>query len=199
MFKKGSWIFVAVLLLLVLDVILFAKNDNGELRTIKSEKELLSIYKGDKYNCEHNYLLEAITMPFSFFEMMDNGYSCGRKYRYYDAVYAVDDTVAKNAETSSKDYSTTNVQVENVDEADITKTDGDYIYSLSGNKVIITDVRVPEEIKIASSIEMGNSEVPVDLLLYGNKLIVISEKKNDLYYDNNTVVNVFDITDRTKV
>ena len=199
MFKKGRWIFVAVILLLVLDVILFAKNDNGELRTIKSEKELLSIYKGDKYNCEPNYLLEAITMPFSFFEMMDNGYSCGRKYRYYDAVYAVDDTVAKNAETSSKDYSTTNVQVENVDEADITKTDGDYIYSLSENKVIITDVRVPEEIKIASSIDMGNGEVPVDLLLYGNKLIVISEKKNDLYYDNNTVVNVFDITDRTKV
>lgn len=49
--------------------------------------------------------------------------------------------------SNNKEYSTTNIQVENVDEADITKTDGDYIYSLSENKVIITDVRDEAQIK----------------------------------------------------
>ena len=41
---------------------------------------------------------------------------------------------------SQTDYSTTNIQVEGVDEADIVKTDGRYIYILAGQKLKIIDV-----------------------------------------------------------
>lgn len=38
----------------------------------------------------------------------------------------------KSATTAEKDFSGTNNQEENVDEADILKSDGDYIYTVSG-------------------------------------------------------------------
>ena len=44
---------------------------------------------------------------------------------------------SKSTTSTSKDYSTTNIQVENVDEADINKTDGHYIYSISDNKDLL--------------------------------------------------------------
>ena len=53
----------------------------------------------------------------------------------------------------SGDYSTTNVQTENVYEADIVKTDGEYIYYVSNNKVFIVQA---ENLEIISVIEMKN-------------------------------------------
>ena len=49
-------------------------------------------------------------------------------------------------------YSTTNVQVAGVDEADIVKNDGKYIYVVSGGKLIIADAYPAEDAKILSSI-----------------------------------------------
>ena len=51
-----------------------------------------------------------------------------------------------------REHSTTNIQVEGVDEADIVKTDGNYIYYISNNRVVVVDVRNPENLKIASEI-----------------------------------------------
>ena len=45
----------------------------------------------------------------------------------------IDDSKTNNntlGSSTTKDYSKTNIQVEGVDEADIIKTDGDYIYSI---------------------------------------------------------------------
>ena len=39
---------------------------------------------------------------------------------------------------TNEDYSKTNIQVEGVDEADIVKTDGDYIYYINRGKLVIT-------------------------------------------------------------
>ena len=103
---------------------------------------------------------------------------------------------------SKKDYSTTNIQVENVDEADITKTDGNYIYSISDNNVIITNVIDPNKIEIAAKIELTDESIPEDLILYKEKLVVISTKleNSDEYYykdSQNTVVKIYDIQDKT--
>ena len=102
--------------------------------------------------------------------------------------------------TTSKDYSTTNIQVENVDEADIIKTDGDYIYSISEANVIITDARDAENLRIASKISAKG--VPEDLIIYNNKLVIISaETQNNTYYyynsNNNTTVSIYDVLDKT--
>ncbi|MBE6760281.1 MAG: hypothetical protein E7554_09400 [Ruminococcaceae bacterium] len=52
---------------------------------------------------------------------------------------ALADDLKTGASGSGKDYSATNTQKENVDEADIIKTDGRYIYRLTGHEVVIID------------------------------------------------------------
>ena len=101
-----------------------------------------------------------------------------------------------SSSSKTKDYSTTNIQVENVDEADINKTDGDYIYSISDFTVVITDVRNPKNIKIASKINKS-SLIPEDLMIYNNKLVVIYARQ--LFSgrsSENTVVKTYDITSK---
>ncbi len=62
---------------------------------------------------------------------------------------------------SDGDHSTTNNQVEGVDEADNVKTDGNYIYTVMGNnKVTITDIRDPKKIRKASEIKMEEEFYP---------------------------------------
>jgi len=75
---------------------------------------------------------------------------------------------------SKDDYSATNVQVEGIDEGDIVKTDGEYLYILSRNNgtVRIVDARSPTNPTLISTIAVENffgSELYVD----GSVLVVI--------------------------
>lgn len=74
---------------------------------------------------------------------------------------------------SNNDYSTTNIQVDNVDEADIVKTDGQYIYYVTENKVFIVDAN---ELKVISKIEIKEDKKqfsPQELFINKNKLIIL--------------------------
>jgi uncharacterized secreted protein with C-terminal beta-propeller domain len=108
---------------------------------------------------------------------------------------------SSSSPSSSNDYSTTNIQVENVDEADITKTDGEYIYSLSDDKVVITDAHDPANLQVTSEITTIDG-YPIDLMLSDNdKLVVISENVAPSTYRygsssmNDTLVNIYNIVD----
>ncbi|MHB1452417.1 MAG: beta-propeller domain-containing protein [Saccharofermentanales bacterium] len=57
---------------------------------------------------------------------------------------------ADDGSRNSTDYSTTNLQVVGVDEADIIKTDGSYLYIISNGRFIIVDVRNPKMMVIVS-------------------------------------------------
>lgn len=70
------------------------------------------------------------------------------------------------------DYSKTNVQVEGVDEADIVKTDGKYIYSVSGNNLFIIDATPAGTANILAKIEFKST--PQDVYINGNSLVVYS-------------------------
>ncbi|MFH1107123.1 MAG: beta-propeller domain-containing protein [Candidatus Micrarchaeota archaeon] len=61
---------------------------------------------------------------------------------------------AGTADSASKasDYSQTNVQVEGVDEADIVKNDGKYIYTISAGDVVILDAFPPSQARVLSTI-----------------------------------------------
>jgi inhibitor of cysteine peptidase len=61
------------------------------------------------------------------------------------------------SETAGTDYSETNIQVEGVDEADIVKTDGEYIYIVSGGTITIVKAYPPEEAKVLSKISLNGS------------------------------------------
>lgn len=85
--------------------------------------------------------------------------------------------------TGKLDYSKTNVQVENVDEADIVKTDGDYIYYVTRNNVFIVNAK---ELKIISSLQIKEDKKqfnPSEIFINDDKLIVLGN-----YYEYEEVV-----------
>lgn len=184
-----------IIFILVLVFIYFITTSDNTIRSVKSDKELLELYENN-YNYENMSFIERLVMlPFSIF-YPDSHIVYNTKGQYIDVIEDAEmsGTVSKNA--SSKDYSKTNIQVENVDEADIIKTDGDYIYSISESKVIITNVSDPNNIVIETTIEDGG--IPNDLILYNNKLVVIASNDNVNYYKGNTLVKVYDITKKGK-
>lgn len=70
------------------------------------------------------------------------------------------------------DYSTTNVQVQGVDEADFLKNDGKYIYIVSGGTLAIVEAFPAEDAKIVSETWIGGS--PKALFLEGDRLAVFA-------------------------
>lgn len=201
--KKGVKVFIVILLIAIIIAVItiVCNKDDTELKTVKSKQELLKIYEGDNSDLQE-LLARIFCMPFSMF------------YHNYDVIGKADNagsigidsassTESSSSSSNTKDYSTTNIQVENVDEADIVKTDGDYIYSISEDNVIITDVKDPKQPKVVATIQSEDDDIPEDIILYKDKLVVISTKGNQTqryYYNNrmNTVVKIYNITSREK-
>lgn len=201
--KKGVKVFIVILLIAIIIAVItiVCNKDDTELKTVKSKQELLKIYEGDNSDLQR-LLARIFCMPFSMLyhnydviEKVDNTWSIG--------IDSVGSTESSSSSSNTKDYSTTNIQVENVDEADIVKTDGDYIYSISEDNVIITDVKDPKQPKVVATIQSEDDDIPEDIILYKDKLVVISAKGNQTqryYYNNrmNTVVKIYNITSREK-
>lgn len=103
------------------------------------------------------------------------------------------------------DYSTTNIQVAGVDEADIVKTDGQYIYHIAGNNVTILKAYPPAEAEVLSRITYKD-EYPVGLFVSGDKLVVLGshyvvstrQYVQPLVVDIKTSVSVYDVSQRTQ-
>ncbi|HRH93834.1 MAG TPA: beta-propeller domain-containing protein [Candidatus Peribacteria bacterium] len=80
--------------------------------------------------------------------------------------------------TSGGDFSHTNVQVEGVDEGDVVKTDGTYLYIAGpshGSKVFIVKAEPSASMNRAATIDLGNDEViPQELYVDGDRLVVVS-------------------------
>jgi inhibitor of cysteine peptidase len=70
------------------------------------------------------------------------------------------------------DFSRTNVQVEGVDEADIVKTDGEYIYLAEGNSFYIVKAYPASEAQLISKTTLD--EEVMSLYIAGDKLVVFS-------------------------
>lgn len=80
----------------------------------------------------------------------------------------------KAGAAQASDYSTTNVQVEGVDEADIVKTDGRYIYQVNGSRIVIAEVIPADKMKISKIITLEDEEMqPIELYLDDKYLVVI--------------------------
>jgi uncharacterized secreted protein with C-terminal beta-propeller domain len=110
------------------------------------------------------------------------------------------------------DYSATNEQVEGVSEGDIVKTDGRYLYALSGNTLRIIAVN-GADMNVVSSISFDDMW-GAEFYLIGDKIAVIGQKYmpyydimprgggliSDMMYRGGssfTVLTVYDISDRS--
>jgi len=86
--------------------------------------------------------------------------------------------------------STTNVQVAGVDEADIVKNDGRFIYTISGQSVVILAAYPPEEATVVSRIGFGQNPQLNELFIEGERLVVIGSNHD---YG---IIKIYDITKR---
>ena len=94
---------------------------------------------------------------------------------YGDVVFSTGGPLGGSSDAESGksvDYSSTNVQVEGVDELDIVKNDGKYVYTGRNGKVVIVDAFPAASAKIVSTIDLtGNVQ---GLYINGDKLVFIS-------------------------
>lgn len=126
---------------------------------------------------------------------------------------------AQDGNAGSRDYSTTNVQVDGVDEADIVKTDGKYLYQVNNNRIVVAEVYPSDKMKITKVIGLDGENVrPMELYLDDKHLVVIGSssasipmrssgsnslmpsKYDDFHYSNNTVkMLIYDITNKEDI
>lgn len=151
-------------------------------------------------------------------------------YYFWDDVMLEDDVMAESTDSGNggtstpvprraegTDYSGTNNQEGGVDEADVVKTDGYYIYFLNGKKLEIMGVPEFGELVYQSNTTIEGN--PNSMLLDGDRLVVISSVNswniphtNPLYsamdWDEEysswrtyslTKFSVFDISDRSDI
>lgn len=119
---------------------------------------------------------------------------------------------ATETSDSTQDYSTTNVQVQGVDEADIVKNDGKYAYIISGTSIIIVDAWPAQNATIVSNITLDVN--PQEIFINGDRLVVLGnggyggcfkglciERATTsifppIYWSNKAFVLVYDVSDR---
>lgn len=119
---------------------------------------------------------------------------------------AVDTGVAQNSKSSENAvYSETNVRQEGVDEADVVKTDGRYLYTLkdNGRSVAIVDTS-NGELQMVISIPVEDDDQAREFYVNDGHLILVSEFNQEredgtwTYASTDTRVTTYDITDPEK-
>jgi len=111
---------------------------------------------------------------------------------------------------TSTDYSTTNVQVQGVDEPDFLKNDGKYVYILSGDKLTIVNAYPAEDaevlVKVALDIQEG--QYLQNMFLNNNTLVIFYQEYGEEYviqeydyrpspiYSQKTHALVMDVSDK---
>lgn len=122
--------------------------------------------------------------------------------------------MADSGAARAPDYSTTNIQVEGVDEADIVKTDGQYIYTLSGSKLVIIKAWPAEDAEVLAEVDLGDF-YPREMFIDGDKLMLFGSTRAEApvpleasvrgasaemsiypYYYSMTTVQLWDVSDR---
>ncbi|TNE91473.1 MAG: hypothetical protein EP330_05125 [Deltaproteobacteria bacterium] len=93
------------------------------------------------------------------------------------------DAGAESGGNGPSDYTTTNVQEAGVDELDIVKTDGEYIYVVEDDELIILDSWPIEDASIVSRVQLDGWAR--GLFLDGDKVVVFNQR----YYDEQQFAN----------
>jgi inhibitor of cysteine peptidase len=113
---------------------------------------------------------------------------------------------AMSGGAGAADFSTTNVQVAGVDEADFVKNDNRYIYTIVQDKLVIVDAYPAEKADVLSKTELDGR--PINLFVNGDRLAVFTENNDEVYAipeygympiprsSQVTHVTIYDISDR---
>ena len=168
-----------------------------ELYTFKSEREINKVLKsmdGSSGFGRMNYGGEPVT----------EDYDAGNELVEYES--APSESLKSNdvsgsepsTATGTSDYSSTYIQVEEVDEADIVKTDGKYIYYVNANReVVIIEAKDGKTKRLATIGSSGLENYIHDIYLKGDKLITVGTFYRDDSEEGSSGIVVYDISDRS--
>ncbi|SFH59820.1 Secreted protein containing C-terminal beta-propeller domain [Tindallia magadiensis] len=151
---KGKWIRVIGISLLICGVVFSGAGI--------AEEEASGIRKLSGYE-ELKELLEEKEMDFDYRHVVE----WGMEESMESALPA--DSSAKQ----SIDYSSTNIQVEGVDEGDIVKTDGSYLYRVTAGKILILKVDPASSMEKIGSIDLNDGFRPTEIYLDDDYLVVL--------------------------
>ena len=175
-----------------------------------SSSDASSLKPADSYETIYQTLFDAFGGN-TYDVTADTGARNGEIALYSIAESAAGDQAAavNYAGDSSPDYSETNIQEQGVDEGDLVKTDGRYIYVLkrSGTLVIVdTKDKSSSSMTIASITDLSASEQPQELYVQDDRLsLITSEYYSEMDTDgdvissrsgNRTHLYTYDISDR---
>lgn len=146
-----------------------------------------------EYELEYEYAADDITdgeaMPSKGNSSQNNG---ANKFS--------SDTKDESATVTKDDVdkSETNTQVEGVDESDVIKTDGKYIYSFSATDGEIRIIKAGKEPKLLKKLSVRNSDFSPtsNMYLSSGKLIIIGTKPSN--EKAGTVVYIYDVSNPEK-
>ena len=162
-----------------------------DLQSVKSEKELKDYFK-------------------KLQKLMASNFS-GRGVMTEEAESSDSSNKSSASGSGEAAYSETNNQVEGVDESDIVKMDGEFIYAIVNGRVIITDIRKPSAMAKMAELPFEATFYPMQLFLNEDTLIVLGDKQipyeyaeptgdvsNKMMMPNNSSTNVrfYDVKDK---
>jgi uncharacterized secreted protein with C-terminal beta-propeller domain len=178
--------------------ILSDKETNQELKKFSSKTELLEFLKDAASNA--NYV-SAYSGGIRSTMMVEAAVSD------FSEASALGTPAAKSSTAGgAEDYSQTNVQVKGVDEADIVKNDNKYIYTLTGNNLVIIDAYPAEDADILSETEIKGTTR--NMFINDDRLIIftLTNDQTPVFaeydfaprprYTSKTHALIYDISDR---
>ena len=146
-------------------------------------------------NCETQRPLEGYHVASGYAEIYELLNAAKEQLIYYDipetavkGAAADDSDMAYTEDASSGDiqdiqHSTTNVQQEGVDEGDLVKTDGRYIYRVKNNAIEIIDIQDKKLEKVALfEPDMDTCDRIEELYVDGDQLFVILSSRQSRFY-----------------
>ena len=129
------------------------------ISTFSSKEELVNTLKELSQNAAHDGMLMIDSATFE--AALDSGMAVQNSKAEYSQI----------TRSSENDYSTTNTQVQGVDEADIVKTNGEKIFYLTNDKLEIIDT-TKSKLKISKTISFEDDDVPYEMYLDDEYFIV---------------------------
>ena len=162
--KKGSLVFVLLVCTILVSVFFLSAIESNpysyDVKTFSSYEELQDFLKTNfGGNNLYGWSLDDSSQPRSFLapESSKSG----------------DTSISGNAGgEGSVDYSETNIQVEGVDEPDIVKTDGTYLYVIANQTIFILRAYPAEDAAVLSKIYIEDDVYLSNIFINDNTLIV---------------------------
>ena len=186
----------------------FQNNSYQDLETFSDYEELRDFLKKNSYGSGYYYYGEADgnLSPKLRVTWGTSGAKSG------SVPFSMDVSESTSNEGQTVDYSETNIQVEGVDEPDVIKTDGTYIYMLANQKVYIIKAYPSEEAALVSTIDLPSGFNVRDIFINADKLVVFGTSYRDFPLEtqetkkqyvsywwphvSTTLINVYDVSDR---